>query len=73
MFARVPYVSSPSATRLSGNEPDPWLCVPASRRVCLFREGVFAMTRNTLSKRHTSMPPPGKYLTTAEIAKFSPA
>ena len=20
--------------------PDPWLCVPASQRVCLFREGV---------------------------------
>jgi hypothetical protein len=19
--------------------PDPWLCVPASRRVCLYREG----------------------------------
>src|SRR5436305_13444767 len=31
----------PSATRLSGLRPDPWLCVPASRRVCLYREGVF--------------------------------
>src|SRR6266480_1271084 len=31
----------PSATRLSGLRPDPWLCVPASRRVCLYREGIF--------------------------------
>ena len=31
----------PSATRLSGLRPDPWLCVPASRRVCHYREGVF--------------------------------
>jgi hypothetical protein len=36
-------VSTPlhSVTRLSGPMPDPWLCAPASRRVCLFREGVF--------------------------------
>src|SRR5207237_10508786 len=26
----------PSAARLSGPLPDPWLCAPASRRVCLF-------------------------------------
>src|SRR5207253_6300923 len=32
----------PSVARLSGPLPDPWLCVPASRRVCLFREGLFA-------------------------------
>src|SRR2546426_4388830 len=31
----------PSVTRPSGEWPDPWLCVPASRRVCLYRgEGV---------------------------------
>jgi hypothetical protein len=30
----------PSATRLSGSRPDPWFCVPASRRVCPYREGV---------------------------------
>src|SRR5207237_9732592 len=39
----------PSATRLSGVPPDPWLCVPASRRVCLYREGVFPAA--TLSRR----------------------
>src|SRR3989454_6073442 len=27
----------PSVTRPSGEWPDPWLCVPASRRGCLFR------------------------------------
>src|SRR5438477_8626894 len=30
----------PSVTRLSGACPDPWFCVPASRRVCLYREVV---------------------------------
>src|SRR2546426_1650417 len=28
----------PSVTRPSGEWPDPWLCVPASRRGCLYRE-----------------------------------
>src|SRR3990172_8439049 len=37
-----PLVSLPSVTRLSGAWPDPWLCVPASRRVCPYREGVSA-------------------------------
>src|SRR5205823_75267 len=30
------YIPCPSAARLSGPLPDPWLCAPASRRVCLF-------------------------------------
>src|SRR4030095_8612676 len=35
----------PSVARLSGRSPDPWHCVPASRRVCLCREGVFLCPR----------------------------
>src|SRR2546426_964090 len=30
-----------SVARLSGSSPAPWFCVPASRRVCLYRMGVF--------------------------------
>ena len=37
-----PSLSLPSVARLSGPTPDPWLCVPASRRVCPCREGVSA-------------------------------
>src|SRR4030095_391518 len=33
--------SLPSVARLSSRSPDPWHCVPASRRVCLCREGLF--------------------------------
>jgi hypothetical protein len=29
----------PSVTRPSGGLPDPWLCGPVLRRVCLYREG----------------------------------
>src|SRR2546425_4015018 len=35
----------PSVTRPSGEWPDPWLCVPASRRVCLYREEVVGEAR----------------------------
>src|SRR3989475_1703833 len=35
----------PSVTRPSGEWPDPWLCVPASRRVCLYREEVVSEAR----------------------------
>ena len=35
-------ISPSSAARLSGSSPDPWLCVPASRRVCPCRKGVSA-------------------------------
>ncbi len=38
-----PSVSLPSVARLSGPWPHPWLCVPASRRVCPYREGVSAL------------------------------
>jgi len=34
--------SLPSAARLSGWSPGPRLCVPTSRWVCLYREGVSA-------------------------------
>src|SRR5437867_9878496 len=29
-----------SVTRLSGSSPDPWFCVPASRQVCHYEDGV---------------------------------
>ena len=41
-FLRAPHPrrkTLPLAAQLSGCEPDPWLCVPASRRVCLCQEG----------------------------------
>src|SRR5207253_8096325 len=34
-------ISLPSVARPSSASLDPWLCVPASRRVCPCREGVF--------------------------------
>ena len=40
-----PLVSLPSVAWLSSPPgPDPRLCVPASRRVCLYREGVSAFS-----------------------------
>src|SRR6266852_7029641 len=38
-----PRDSLPSVTRLSGPGPDPWLCVLASQRVCLYREEGYAL------------------------------
>ena len=35
----APWLSVPSATRLSGTNPDPRFCAHASRRVRLYREG----------------------------------
>ncbi len=43
MFPGSLTVSLPSAARLSGSLPDPWLCVTASRRLCPYREGVLAL------------------------------
>src|SRR5437667_96483 len=40
-----------SVARLSGSTPDPWFCVPASRRVCLYRKGVFPRQLLVLQSR----------------------
>jgi len=40
------HAALPSVTRLSGPVPDPWLCVPASQRVCLYREEGSALTHH---------------------------
>jgi len=40
MFPGSLHISLPSGARLSGSWPDPRLCVPISRWVCLYRQGV---------------------------------
>src|SRR6266568_1006839 len=50
--AERPVGSLPSATRLSGDLPDPWLCVPVSRAGLPSREEVFAIS--CLSKKGAS-------------------
>src|SRR2546426_1651250 len=54
-------VSLPSVTRLSDQWPDPWLCVPASRRVCPYRERVSARFELQTSRAARWMPECGPH------------
>src|SRR5437867_1280729 len=54
-------VSLPSVTRLSDQWPDPWLCVPASRRVCPCRERVSARFELQTSRAARWMPACGPH------------